>query len=106
LAQQATVHGVVDQAEVQHPTASTSPGAVVWVTPGEGWRLVLRPSTLRRTLRIALLVGIILSLVNQGTVVAGGDATAVTWARVAANFFVPFCVSSAGFLAATRGRGA
>jgi hypothetical protein len=62
-------------------------------------------TTLRRTVRIALIVGTLLSLINQGTVIAGGDATAATWLRVAANYLVPFCVSSAGFLTATKRSG-
>lgn len=77
------------------PTAS-------WATPREAIGLCLRPATLRRTVLIALMVGTILSLVNQAGVVAGGDATLATWLRVAANFVVPFCVSNAGILTATR----
>jgi hypothetical protein len=48
------------------------------------------------------VVGTLLSLINQGSVIAGGDPSAVTWVRVAANYLVPFCVSSAGFLTATK----
>ncbi|MGH2727721.1 MAG: nitrate/nitrite transporter NrtS [Actinomycetota bacterium] len=59
-------------------------------------------TTLRKTIRIALVVGTILSLINQAGVIFGGDATTVTWIRVGANYLVPFCVSSAGFLSATR----
>ena len=33
---------------------------------------------LRNTVRIALVVGTILTLINQGTVIFGGDATALT----------------------------
>ncbi|HEX2063625.1 MAG TPA: nitrate/nitrite transporter NrtS [Acidimicrobiales bacterium] len=76
--------------------------APTWATPREACALVFRRATLRRTLRIALLVGTILSLVNQGGVIAAGDAGLVTWVRVFANYIVPFCVSSAGFLSATR----
>lgn len=59
-------------------------------------------STMRRTTRIALVVGTVLSLINQGGVIFGGRATWVTWVRVGANYLVPFCVSSAGFLTATK----
>lgn len=58
-----------------------------------------RPQNLRRTLRIALAVGVVLSLINQGNVVFGGDATALTWVKVALNFCVPFVVSNLGLLA-------
>jgi hypothetical protein len=46
----------------------------------------------------------LLSLINQGSVIFGGDATAATWVRVGLNYVVPFCVSSLGFLSATRRR--
>jgi hypothetical protein len=73
-----------------------------WSTPLEALRIVFLRTTLRKTIRIALVVGTILSLINQAGVIFGGDATTVTWVRVGANYLVPFCVSSAGFLSATR----
>jgi hypothetical protein len=57
---------------------------------------------LRRTVRIALVVGVILTLINQGSVIADGHATAATWVRCVLNFIVPFLVSNAGLLAARR----
>ena len=63
---------------------------------------MFRRSTLRRTTRIALVVGTLLSLVNQGAVIFGGKASLATWIRVGANYVVPFCVSSFGFLTATK----
>jgi hypothetical protein len=59
---------------------------------------------LRKTLKIAVIVGTLLSLINQGSVIAGGGATPATWVRVGFNYAVPFCVSSVGFLSATRRR--
>lgn len=58
-----------------------------------------RPEHLRRTLRIALIVGIVLGLINQSGVVFAGDATTLTWVRVGLNFVVPFVVSNLGLLA-------
>lgn len=55
-----------------------------------------------RCLPIALFVGVVLSLINQGSVIFSGDATDITWLRVGMNFFVPFCVSSSGFFASQR----
>ena len=46
------------------------------------------------------MVGLILSLINQGNVIIGGDATALTWVKVGLNFCVPFVVSNLGLLAA------
>jgi len=78
------------------------PLPVSWTTAGEALRLCFCRRTLRRTLTIAAIVGTILSLVNQASVIAGGDATVVTWVRVGANYLTPFCVSTAGFLTGTR----
>ena len=69
---------------------------------GEVFRICLRPEHLRRTVRIALVVGVILTLINQTDVIARGDATTVTWLKVGANFIVPFIVSNLGLLAGKR----
>lgn len=57
-----------------------------------------RPEHLRRTVRIALAVGVVLTTINQGDVIAAGDATATTWLKCALNFVVPFIVSNLGLL--------
>jgi len=36
---------------------------------------------LRRTLRIALVVGLVLTAINQLDVIASGDATTTTWVK-------------------------
>jgi hypothetical protein len=61
-----------------------------------------QPRNLRRTVPIAIVVGIVLTLINQESVIAGGHATAATWARCGLNFVVPFLVSNAGLLSARR----
>ncbi|MBW5481810.1 nitrate/nitrite transporter NrtS [Streptomyces bambusae] len=63
---------------------------------------VFSAASLSRCVPIGLLVGTLLSLVNQGAVIASGDATAATWLRVLFNYLVPFCVSSAGFFSCRR----
>jgi hypothetical protein len=63
---------------------------------------VFSAASLSRCVPIALLVGTLLSLVNQGSVIASGNYTAPTWIRVLVNFVVPFCVSSAGFFGCRR----
>jgi hypothetical protein len=55
-----------------------------------------------RCIPIALLVGTILSLVNQGSVIIGGHISVVTWVRIGVNYLVPFAVSSSGFFASQR----
>jgi hypothetical protein len=56
------------------------------------------PARLRRTTTIALVVGTILTLLNQGDVILGGNATGMTAIRAGLNFVVPFLVSNLGLL--------
>jgi Na+-translocating ferredoxin:NAD+ oxidoreductase RnfE subunit len=65
-------------------------------------RICLRREHLRRTVRIALVVGVILTLINQADVIIRGEATAVTWIKAAGNFVVPLIVSNLGLLAGKR----
>jgi hypothetical protein len=70
------------------------------------WReapaVVLYPPHLRTTLAIALVVGTVLFCINQLDVVLRGDATALVWVKAALTYLVPFCVSNAGVLVASR----
>lgn len=75
-----------------------------WSTAGEALRFCAQRHLLRRTLMVAVVVGILLSVINQGSVVADGEATAATWLRVVANFVIPFLVSNVGALSAARSR--
>jgi hypothetical protein len=65
-------------------------------------RICFRREHLRRTVKIALVVGTILTLINQLDVIAKGDATALTWVKAGLNYCVPFVVSNLGLLAGTR----
>lgn len=73
-----------------------------WSSPLDGCRVILSGVTARTCTRVALVVGTILSVVNQGAVIVGGDATAMTWVRIAFNYLVPFMVSSIGYIAPFR----
>jgi hypothetical protein len=68
----------------------------------EALAICLRPEHLRRTLKIALVVGTILTLINQLDVIVGGDATTITWVKTGMNYCVPFIVSNLGLLAGKR----
>jgi hypothetical protein len=68
----------------------------------EAFAFCAQRRNLSRTIRIALVVGIILTLINQGSVIAAGHETLATWVRCALNFVVPFLVSNAGLLSAHR----
>lgn len=70
--------------------------------PGAAWAawLILRGTTWRVALPVALIVGILLSLVNQGSELVRGDVDTLTLLRMAANFVIPYVVSSVGYLGA------
>ncbi len=72
------------------------------MSPREALHICLRREHLRRTLRIALVVGTILILINQLDVIVKGDATTITWVKAALNYCVPFVVSNLGLLAGKR----
>jgi hypothetical protein len=61
------------------------------------------PAHLRRTITIALVVGTILTSINQLDVIVGGDATAATAIKSVLNYIVPFIVSNLGLLTGRRG---
>ena len=65
-------------------------------------RICLRREHLRRTIKIALVVGTILTLINQLDVIVKGDATTLTWVKAGLNYCVPFIVSNLGLLAGKR----
>ena len=55
--------------------------------------VALSGPVLRRSLAIALIVGTILNLINQGDYVIDGQ---VNWLKLALTYCVPFCVSTYG----------
>jgi hypothetical protein len=59
-------------------------------------------SNLRRTLTIALVVGCILSIINEGDLILHGQTSSGTAVKIGLNFVVPFVVSNLGVLAGTR----
>lgn len=79
-------------------------GCPPWHTLAEACTLLACGVTLRTSLPVALVVGTMLSVVNQGALVVAGGATSAVWLKVAFNYAVPFLVSSIGFLGAGRVR--
>jgi len=65
----------------------------------------LAPARLRRTALIAIIVGTILTLLNQGDVILGGNATSATAMKAGLNYLVPFVVSNLGMLSGRDGAG-
>jgi hypothetical protein len=86
--------------------STTRAGRVRRVTRGrtarEAVSFCIQRRNLRRTLSIALIVGIVLTAINRGAVISSRHATTATWIRCALNFVVPFLVSNAGLLSARR----
>ena len=54
----------------------------------------LAPPLLNRSIRVALVVGTLLTAINQGDVILAGESP-VLW-KVALTFLVPFMVASFG----------
>lgn len=55
-------------------------------------RIACTGKIVKNSLRIALVVGSVLNLVNQGEAIMAGAA--VAWVQVALNYLVPYCVAS------------
>lgn len=58
---------------------------------------------LRRTAAVALVVGTILCAINQLDVLLAGQATGITWLKIALTYLVPFLVANYGIVTASRG---
>ena len=70
------------------------------------WRSATRPAIARRCAIIALVVGTLLSAVNQWDALTGGRIDRTLVLRVFANYPVPFIVSNLGaFASATAQEG-
>lgn len=76
-----------------------------WSRPREGIWLLLCGATFRTCAPIALIVGTVLSVVNQGDVLAMGMGDERVALKIGVNFMVPFLTSSLGALMAVRHRG-
>ncbi len=66
-------------------------------------RYCLRPESLRATTRIALVVGVLLTGINEGDTLARGHLGVSLAVKIPLNFVVPFLVSNLGLLAGRPG---
>lgn len=80
-------------------------GRPTWSTPSQAAVLVIRGTTARTAGPIAAIVGTVLSLVNEGQILANGQAGIGVWIRIGVNYAIPFVVASVGYLAPLRDRG-
>ncbi len=61
-----------------------------------------RPSVIKSSLAVAVFVGIILNLINQGDAIFG-DKPLILW-KLLLTFCVPYCVSTYGAVMALRSK--
>ena len=64
--------------------------------------LAFEASVRKRALKVALLVGSILAVINHGDVVLSGAATAMVWIKIVLTFVVPYCVATFASVQALR----
>ena len=84
--------------------ASQTRTDMTWSSPVQATVLICRGTTFPTASRIALVVGSLLTVINQGTVIINGEAGATTWIRIGANYLIPYVVSSIGYLSSFRVR--
>ena len=73
-----------------------------WERPREACRLVLTGATAPISGPVAAVVGTLLTAVNQGAVLLEGELSIPSVVRIAANYAIPYCVSSYSALSAVR----
>jgi hypothetical protein len=61
-----------------------------------------RPAVVRRALRYAVVVGTILVSINHGDAILRGDVSTGRLLRIVLTCMVPYCVSTASSVEATR----
>ncbi|MGI9286695.1 MAG: nitrate/nitrite transporter NrtS [Pseudomonadales bacterium] len=64
-------------------------------TRSESWlATAARPDIVKRSLRVGLLVGTLLALINHGDRLLHGDIDAVAMVKILLTYLVPFAVST------------
>ena len=67
--------------------------------------ITTRPAIVKRSVRVALVVGTALTLINQGGRLLALDIDAPTLARIVLTYIVPYCVSTWAAVEALHERG-
>ncbi|MEO1203832.1 MAG: nitrate/nitrite transporter NrtS [Pseudomonadota bacterium] len=70
----------------------------------EWFSLALRPDVVRRGIRVGLVVGTLLTLINYGDIILSGRFDPAQWWRIALTYCVPYAVSTYAGVSALRGR--
>lgn len=55
-------------------------------------RVALLGAIVNNALRVAVVVGTVLNLINQGDAIWSG--TGISWGHIALNYLVPYCVAT------------
>ncbi len=63
---------------------------------------LLHPPTVMRSLLIALVVGTLLTAINQGNLIVQGDLSAALAWKVPLTYAVPYCVATTGAILNAR----
>ena len=61
-------------------------------------------SVRKRAIKVAMLVGSILAVINHGDALLSGDASATVWIKIVLTFVVPYCVATFASVQAIRQR--
>jgi hypothetical protein len=60
---------------------------------------------MHHTFSIALTVGTLLTLINEGDRITGGGVGPAVGSKILANYLIPRCVSGIGYISARRAAG-
>jgi len=61
---------------------------------GHAFQIAFRKDILVRGLKVGVIVGTILTLINYGDVLLAGTMTTTMWWKIAMTYCVPYCVST------------
>jgi hypothetical protein len=75
---------------------------LAWSHRREAVRLIVTGATFHTASRVAVVVGTLLTVVNQAGVTLSGEGTWVTAVWVVFNYLIPYVVASIGYLALFR----
>jgi len=64
--------------------------------------IAFQESVYRRALRVMLVVGTLLALINHGEALLMGEITVKGWVQIGLTFLVPYCVSTYASVQAIR----
>lgn len=71
---------------------------------GDWLKVAFEESFRRRALKVALIVGSILAVINHADALLSGEATATVWIKIVLTFVVPYCVATFASVQAIRQR--